>query len=574
MGRMPSPAEFPPPVGADEFVAAPSAPEDERIEVGVLVVGGGPAGLAAAIALQRMVDADPALAEQLGETPVALVEKGKDIGAHLLSGAVMRPDAIKRLLPEVPFDEIPNFGEVTKEAVYFMREGGASRLPVPPPMKNHGNWVVSLSQLGRWLGERAEQAGVEVFTETTGHKILVADGAVRGIVTGDKGRGREGEELSNFEPGIEIHARVTILAEGTQGHLTLQTMRHFDLQGEQPQIWSLGVKEIWEVPTPLDRVIHTLGWPMKMFSKRHGEFGGTWLYPMTDPKDPGKHYVSIGLVVGLDSHDATTSAHDLLQQFKQHPMVAKILAGGTRLPKGWGAKTIPEGGVLAWPSRIHVPGALFCGDALGTTNVPSLKGLNYAIHSGLEAAEAIRASFAAGEDPAATTTLQRYDDLVRDSPWYRELWQARNWRQGFTKGMVRGGLSMQLQLASQGRVPGKVIVHSDAASDVETLPRTYPRPDGDRTFDKLSSVYASGNKTRDDQPNHIRVQRDVPRAVAESWVNMCPAQVYEIDEAAPQNGTVTVTVNASNCVQCGAITAKGGRLTPPEGGSGPEYVLT
>jgi electron-transferring-flavoprotein dehydrogenase len=566
------PAEFPPPVARDEFVASPTAPEDERIDVGVLIVGGGPAGLAAAIRLQQLVNADPAVAEMLGETPVALVEKGRQVGSHLLSGAVVRPQPLLDLLPGASMADFPTYGEVRKEAVYFMTERTWQRILVPPPMKNHGNWVVSLSQLGRFLGDRAEELGVMVIPETSAQKLLVQDGAVRGVLTGDKGRGREGEELPNFEPGMEIHAGATVLAEGTQGHLTMQAIDHFGLRAETPQIWSLGVKEVWKVARPLDRVIHTLGWPLKMLSKRHGEFGGTWIYPM------GQDLVSIGLVVGLDSHDATTSAHDLLQAFKTHPKVAAILEGGERHPKGWGAKTIPEGGTNAWPHKLYVPGAVFVGDGVGFTNVPALKGIHGAIYSGMMAAQSIYDALKAGEHPAAGTTLSRYDDMVKQSKTYRELWAQRAWRQGFAKGFIRGGVVMNMGIASRGNAVPNLTTHADAEVEVKHFDREYPRPDGALTFDKLSSVFAAGNRTRDDQPSHIRVEREVPLELAESWVNMCPAKVYEIgEEVEPANGAgpiVRVQVNASNCIQCGAITAKGGRLTPPEGGSGPEYQLT
>jgi electron-transferring-flavoprotein dehydrogenase len=563
------PANYPPPFRASDYVVKPTAGEDERIDVGVLFVGGGPAGLAGAIRLGQLLADDPELLESLGEVPIAVVEKGKAYGSHLLSGAVVRPAALRSLFPGMERDAYPKdavFGEVRGESVYFMTKGQHIRIPTPPQMKNHGNWVVSISRLARFLSERAEEGGAYLLPETDAQKLLVDEGRVLGVVTGDKGRGREGEELGTFEPGVELHAKVTVLAEGTQGHLSQVTRSVFELDRDSTQIWELGVKEVWEVARPLGKVIHTLGWPLRLQSK-YREYGGSWIYPMGEDK------VSIGFVIGLDYADATLSCHDLLQEFKTHKMIRGILEGGKRL--AWGAKTIPGGGIWGLPSRFHVPGAVLVGDSAGFVDMMALKGVHLAIQSGILAAEAIHESLKRG-DATSTAGLWGYDRRIRDSAVWRELWKVRNIRPAFQRSFFYGGMTHGMATGSMGRMPKRIRFKPDSREPIFVGSRDtgYPKPDGEYTFDKLSSVYLSGNKTRDDQPSHIRIQQHVPRELATAWEKMCPAQVYEIDESQSANGTVTVRVNPSNCVQCGAITAKGGRLTPPEGGSGPEYTLT
>ena len=330
---------------------------------------------------------------------MAVLEKGKQPGSHSLSGAVVNPRSLRRLFRgEKRAADMPFYGEVESEGVYFLRHNSSLRIPTPPTMKNHGNYVASLSQLTRWLAEQAEEAGATILPETVAEKLLVKDGRVVGVRTGDKGRGRFGEQLANFEPGSDILARVTILCEGTQGHLTGVAIDTFGLEGESPQVWALGVKEVWKVAKPLRRVVHTMGWPLRPQAKYH-EFGGSFIYPM------GEDMLTIGMVVGLDYRDADLSVHDLLQQLKTNPFVRKMLVGGERI--GWGAKTIPEGGFVALPKRLHAPGLLMCGDGAGMVNVPALKGIHYAVESGHLAAEAAAAALRTWPDTVDARRARR-----------------------------------------------------------------------------------------------------------------------------------------------------------------------
>ena len=562
------PADFPPPFSDAEAIGPPTDAPDERIDVGILIVGGGPGGLACAVRLGQLLEEHPEMREQLGEVPVALLEKGKQPGSHLLSGAVMNPRAIRKLFAgRLAIEDMPTYGQVEHEAVYLLTKGQALRIPPPPTMMNRGNWVVSVSELGRFLAEQAEAGGAMILPETAGQKLLVDHGRVAGVRTGDKGRGKDGQPLPNFEPGVDVSARLTVLAEGTAGHLTTAAIDRFGLHGRNPQIWALGVKEVWKVPKPLRRIVHTMGWPLRKRA-RYGEFGGSWIYPM------GEEHVSIGFVVGLEYADVELSAHDLLQEFKTHRLVRKILHGGERV--AWGAKTITEGGLHSMPSKLNAPGLLLVGEGAGLVNVPRLKGVHYAIESGRLAAEAAFGALQRGEVAGRSGALDGYDDALRSSYVWKDLTEVRNMRQAFDKGFYLGGALASAMTVTKGKLPPKEFeTHPNGETPLLRTGRasSYPAPDGAYTFDKLSSVFASGNRTRDDQPSHIRVQTSVPREVAEMWHWMCPAQVYEVGEE-DGDGTVELLVNPSNCVQCGAISAKGGRLTPPEGGSGPEYTVT
>src|SRR3954447_17528316 len=415
-----APIEFPPPVQPDkEFITGLTDAEDERIEVGVVIVGGGPGGLACANRLMQLLAEDEGLMESLGDVPVALIEKGARPGSHLLSGGMMHPSAMKRLFPDLPEEDWPTFGTVEKDRVYFMtRKHAVPLLPTPPPFRNHGNHVTSVAQLGRFLGQQAEDAGVYILPETAAYRLIVEDGKVLGVRTGDKGLGPDGKPLGNFEPGSDVVAKATVLAEGTQGHLAGAAIRHFDMGSEDPQQWELAVKEVWEVKKPLDRVIHTMGWPLR-FSSKYREFGGSFVYPMGEDK------ISMGLVVGLDYRDATFSVHDAFQEFKTHPKIKKLLEGGKRV--AWGAKTIPSGGYWAMPSQLWAPGMIIVGDSAGMVNIPKLKGVHLAMHAGMFAAESIYERLKDG----STEDFSNYQQRVEESVIEKDLHRSRNMRQPF-----------------------------------------------------------------------------------------------------------------------------------------------
>src|SRR5437588_3726721 len=525
-GRGPyAPSEFPPPVDSvGEFIKRDLDSEEERIEVGVAIVGGGTAGLACATRLLQLLGDDPKTMEKLGEVPVAVIEKAKTCGGHNLSGAVMRPGPLQELFPKMSREDWRKekfaFGEVTKESVYMLTGPKTKlRVPIPfvPNFKNHGNEVVSVSALARYQQRQAEDGGAYVLTETSATQLIVEGGKVVGVRSGDKGRGKDGEELRNFEPGTDIKARVTVLAEGCWGHLTGAAIKEFGLaEGREPQVWELGVKEVWKVPKPLERVIHTVGpWPVKL-SAKYGQIGGTWLYPMKDSKT-GDDLVSIGFVVDLEYADATTSAHDLLQLFKTHPFVRGMLDGGERV--GWGGKALPGGGYWSMP-KLTMPGALLVGDSAGMVDTVSLKGVHHCIKSGFLSAEAIYKSLKGGE------SLESYEQAVENSSIGKELYQVRNTRQPFAKGFIKGAPLVNVAIATKGKLPpGRLEWHRNDEQPmfIGKTRDSYPKPDGKYIFDKLSSVYISGNATRDDAPNHIRVRRSVPREIAEGWRWMCPA---------------------------------------------------
>jgi electron-transferring-flavoprotein dehydrogenase len=561
-----APSEFPPPFDPSEAIGPPTDPAEDRIEVGVAIVGGGPAGLACANKLMQLLEDEPELTEKLGEVPVAVIEKGKVAGAHLLSGANMNPSAMEELFPDLDKSEWPVYQEVTKDAVYLLTSKAALPLkPMPPNFRNHGNYVTSVSKLGRFLSDKAEEAGVYILSETAATKLLVEDRVVRGVRSGDRGRGKDGAELANFEPGSDVVANATVLAEGTVGHLTYAAYDYFDMHGADPMRWELGVKEVWEVKQPLDRVIHTMGWPLRK-SPKYNEFGGSFIYPMGEDK------ICIGLVAGLDYTDATFSVHDALQLLKTHPFVKKLIDGGKRV--AWGAKTIPSGGYFAMPKRLAVPGMVVAGDAASMVNVPTLKGVHYAMHAGMYAAETIVEAL-----KQDSVNFEAYDEKVHNSMIEKDLYQSRNMRQPFSKGFFVGGAFASMMTMTKGAFPGghwKQEADAEVPMEIDRAADMYVKPDNEITFNKLDSVFLSGNATRDDAPNHVRIQTRVPREVAQTWVSMCPAQVYEIPDDQLEGGAaeVDVHVTASNCVQCGAITAKGGRLTLPEGGDGPLYQET
>jgi len=543
--------------------------ERESLEVDVLVVGGGPAGLAAAYHLRQLKK----------DLSIAVLEKGKELGAHIISGAVMDPRGLDELMPDWKEKGGPIENPVEEDHVVFLTENRKFSLPiVPPPLRNHGNYIISLNKFTRWFGEQVEKNGVDIFAGFAGAELLIEGETVTGVRTGDKGIDKSGNPRGNFEPGIDIHAKITILAEGCRGSLTKQLIKKFNLNRESnPQVFAAGVKEVWDVPKERNtggRVIHTMGWPL-----RNEEFGGGFIYNMADGR------VSIGFVIGLDYLDPRLDPHERFQQFKTHPYVRSILEGGTLY--SYGAKAIPEGGYWALP-QYYFNGGMIVGDAAGFLNAMRLKGIHLAFKTGMLAAQAAFEALEAND--VSARKLKRFEELVEDSWVKKELWKVRNFHQAFEHGFFAGMIHTGLQMATGGRGLRNRYRNKAGHTRMRQLREYYegnpPQPaapafDGKLTFDKLTDVFNSGTAHDEDQPCHLHIlQPDIchPRCTNE-YGNpcqfFCPAAVYEMVENG-QDG-LRLQINFSNCVHCKTCDIMDPYevidWVPPEGGGGPGYEL-
>ena len=539
-------------------------PERESLEVDVLIVGGGPAGLAAAYQLRKLNK----------DLSIAVIEKGKEIGAHIISGAVMDPRGINELMPDWKEKGAPVEQPVDEDHVLFLTARRKFALPVvPAPLQNRGNYIISLNKFTRWFGEQVEKSGVDIFAGFAGADLLIEKDTVVGVRTGDKGVDKLGNPKGNFEPGIAIRARITILAEGSRGSLTKQLIRTFNLdQDRNPQVYTVGVKEVWDVPkekTTGGRVIHTMGWPL-----RNEEFGGGFIYNMSDGR------VSIGLVIGLDYLDPRLDPHQRFQEFKTHPYIRTILEGGTL--HSYGAKTIPEGGYWAQP-QYYFNGGMIIGDAAGFLNAMRLKGIHLAFKTGMLAADAAYEALQAKDYSAGK--LKLFQEMVEKSWVKAELWKVRNFHQSFEHGLFVGMMHTGLQMITGGRglrnryrnKPGHTRMRRLKDYCDGTVPPVVPPSyDHKLTFDKLTDVYNSGTAHDEDQPCHLHIlQPDIchPRCT-EEYGNpcqfFCPAAVYEMTDKRLQ-------INFSNCVHCKTCDIMDPyeiiNWVTPEGGDGPGYKL-
>jgi len=543
------PALHQPPLPQASLILA-EGPTQDAVEMDAVFVGGGPAGLAGALELTRLVAEDKARGGGLGEVNIAVLEKSEALGQHCLSGAVVNPCAFRELFPGLKDEEFPFRSPVTGERVYVLSERRAWRVPTPPPMQNHGNFIASISEMVRWLGKQAEERGVNLFTGFPVRSLLTAGSRVLGVRTTASGLKRDGTPGPGAQPPTDIRAKVVALAEGSRGPLTQAWIAWQGVASPNPQIFALGVKEIWETKTPLDAVVHTLGWPVPP-----GAFGGSFCYPL-EPR-----VLALGLVVGLDAPTTNLDVHRLLQRMKTHPFFRNLLAGGELVE--WGAKTIPEGGWYSLPKRRHGDGLLLLGDAAGFVDVAALKGIHYAMQTGIEAGRAIFRALKQGDTSRAA--LASYDTALEASYVARDLQKRRNMRLAFKSGFLPGAIKAGLMTLTRGRFPGRQIeVEADVAEAREVVAPEAFVPDGKLTISKLDGVFKSGNSTRDDIPTHLVVGQDVPAAVADLYASLCPAGVYE------RRGD-TLVVNAPNCVDCKATDVLGPRWTPREGGSGPRY---
>jgi len=547
--------------------------ERETLETDVLIVGAGPAGLACALRLAQLIETH----NRAGRTPelsaesVYVLEKGRELGAHQLSGAIMNPRALEELLPG--FEKMaPLESPVKDDAAYFLTAKRAFRFPItPPPLRNHGNYVVSLSKLVKWLGGLVEKAGINIFTQFAGTSLILENGRVAGIVTDDKGLDREGKPKDNLTPGYEVRAKVTVLAEGPRGSLTRDLVERAKLDGLNPQLYAIGLKELWKVPEGRIRagsVAHTLGWPL---DSRF--YGGGWIYGLADNR------VSLGLVVGLDYPNPLFDPHEAFQRLKTHPFVRKLLEGGRLLR--YGAKTIPEGGWYSVP-RPYVDGAVIIGDSASLLDSQRLKGIHMAIKSGMLAAETIYEALAEGDYSARV--LARYQKRI-DESWIRdELWQVRNFHQGFRHGLWTGLLHAGLQFLTGGRGlidPMRARPGYEAYVRLQAPPRHAERfkGDGSLTFDRLTDVYHSGTRHEENQPCHLIVRDmdiclgECARLYGNPCQYYCPAAVYEM--VRDEKLGLRLKINAANCVHCKTCDVAEPfaniRWVPPEGGGGPNY---
>ena len=539
--------------------------ERESMEFDVVIVGAGPSGLATAIRLRQLCE------EHGTDLSICIVEKGTEVGAHILSGAVMEPRSLEELFPDWKKRGAPLHTPARDDRFFFLTKGGAVRLPTPPQMHNEGNYIISLGNLCRWLGEQAEALDVSIFPGFPASEVLYHEnGAVRGVATQDMGVTRDVQPKGSFEPGVELHARVTVFAEGCRGHLTKSLFERFDLRaGVDPQTYGIGIKELWEIdPAHHEQglVVHTLGWPLD-----RSTYGGSFLYHLED------NQVAVGFVVGLDYTNPHLSPFEEFQRFKTHPKIRPTFENGRRI--AYGARAISEGGIQSLP-KLTFPGGLLVGDTAGFLNVPKIKGTHTAMKSGMTAAEAI---FDALRDGSSPSEIADYRSRLEATWVWDELHRVRNLRPSFRWGLWGGMLYSGLDTyVLRGKAPWTLRHHADHAAlkKASECPRIeYPKPDGVVSFDRNSSVFLSNTNHEEDQPVHLTLKDDsVPIAINLAEYDApeqryCPAGVYEIVQDGGEEPRLQI--NAQNCVHCKTCDIKDPTQNihwiTPEGGGGPNY---
>ncbi len=539
--------------------------ERESMEVDVVIIGGGPSGLATAIRLKQLSD------ENGRDLSICVLEKGSEIGAHILSGAVLETRALDELIPDWKEKDAPITCEAKDDSFLYLTKTKAHKLPTPPQMKNHGNYIVSMGMVCRWLAQQAENMGIEIYPGFAASEILYdEDGSVKGVATGDFGINKEGNKLSTYQPGMELHAKQTIFAEGCRGSLTKELFEKYDLRKDaDPQTYGLGVKEIWEIKPEMHekgKIIHTIGWPMDKQT-----YGGSWLYHMEDNK------ISIGFVVGLDYKNPYLSPFEEMQRYKTHPEIKKYLKGGKRL--SYGARALSEGGFQSLP-KLTFPGGVLVGDTAGFLNVPKIKGNHTAMKSGMLAAEAVFELLTSKTPHIKEATS--YSAKFKNSWLYKELYKVRNIRPSFHKGLFFGLFySAMDSYLFKGHAPWTFKNHDDHKQLIpinKANPINYPTPDNEISFDRLSSVFISNTNHEENQPAHLKlkdptipVDHNLP-LYGEPAQRYCPAGVYEIVE---EDNQKRLQINAQNCVHCKTCDIKDPKQnitwTVPEGSGGPNY---
>jgi electron-transferring-flavoprotein dehydrogenase len=547
----------------------------EQLEADVLIIGAGPGGLSCALHLANLIEKhnETKKSPALSAENIYVLEKGREIGAHQLSGAIMDPRGLRELVPD--FEKTaPLDSPVTDDAAYYFTESSSYKLPItPPPLQNHGNYVVSLNKLVKWLGGLVEKKGVNLFTQFAGRELLYDKNGIAGVLTEDKGVDKDGKPKDNFTPGYELRAKVTVLAEGPRGSLTKELVSKLKLDGLNPQVYGLGIKELWDVQPgkiAAGYVAHTLGWPLGS-----DLYGGGWVYGLQNNR------VSLGMVVALEYHDPLFDPHEAFQKYKTHPFVKNILEGGKLIR--YGAKTVPYGGWYSMP-RSYVDGGLIIGDSASLLNSQRLKGIHTAIKSGMLAAETIYEALCAGDTSAKT--LSAYPQKIEASWIKKELWEVRNFHQAFHGGLYSGLVQAGLQFVTGGRGLSDPMLSEPGYQEYSKLHRsrtlvdqsTRFKGDGKLTFDRLTDVYHSGTRHEEDQPCHLVVLE--PNICGDRCVReygnpcqyFCPAAVYEM---VTEKGEPKLKINASNCVHCKTCDIADPyqiiNWVPPEGGGGPNY---